>query len=199
MPRSFLHVGCGPQTQRGLKGFDSEEWHEVRFDIDRSVNPDIVGTLTDMSQVADASVDAIYSSHNIEHLFAHEVRPALREFRRVLKEDGFVVLTCPDLQSVCEAVAQGKLTEPLYASPSGPVTAHDVLFGYGKVIADGNVYMAHKCGFTYPVLHSCFVSAGFAYLFGGRRPPWFDLWLVGFKTLRGGTSEMDDIARSFLP
>ena len=46
----------------------------------------------------------------------HEVPIALREFYRVLKEDGMVVITCPDLQSVCEAVVQDKLLEPLYKS-----------------------------------------------------------------------------------
>jgi hypothetical protein len=44
----------------------------LRLDIDKNVNPDIVGTMLDMSAVADASVDAVFSSHNIEHLYPHE-------------------------------------------------------------------------------------------------------------------------------
>jgi predicted SAM-dependent methyltransferase len=104
--KSFLHVGCGPQNKTGLKGFNSIEWKEIRFDIDENVSPDIQGTLTDMSLVDSSSVDAIYSSHNIEHIFAHEVQIALKEFYRVLKDDGIVVITCPDLQSVCDAVAK---------------------------------------------------------------------------------------------
>jgi predicted SAM-dependent methyltransferase len=39
----------------------------------------------------------------IEHVFPHEVQAVLLEFHRVLKKDGIVVLTCPDLRSVCEA------------------------------------------------------------------------------------------------
>jgi predicted SAM-dependent methyltransferase len=50
---------------------------ELRLDIDASVAPDIVATMTDMSRVADASVDAVFSSHNIEHLDPHEVPVAL--------------------------------------------------------------------------------------------------------------------------
>jgi len=69
------------------------------LDIDPSVAPDIVGTMTDMSAVATASIDAIFSSHNIEHLYPHEVPIALAEFLRVLKDDGFAVVTCPDLRS----------------------------------------------------------------------------------------------------
>lgn len=79
--KTFLHVGCGPQRKQGTtKGFNTDDWKELRLDIDESVQPDIVGTMTDMSRVPDASVDALFSSHNIEHLYAHEVPVALKEF-----------------------------------------------------------------------------------------------------------------------
>ena len=101
--KTFLHVGCGPQNKSHINGFNNDNWKEIRFDIDKNVNPDIVGTLTDMRLVGTGSVDAIYSSHNIEHIYPHEVEVALREFYRVLKDDGMVVLRCPDLQSVCRS------------------------------------------------------------------------------------------------
>ena len=83
--KTFLHVGCGPQTKAHIqKGFNTTRWHEVRFDIDPNMKPDIVGAMTDMSLVPTASMDALYSSHNIEHVFAHEVPIALKEFHRVL-------------------------------------------------------------------------------------------------------------------
>jgi hypothetical protein len=67
--KTFLHIGCGPKRKnQTTRGFNSADWHELRLDIDEGVNPDITGTMTDMSAVADASVDAIFSSHNIEHL-----------------------------------------------------------------------------------------------------------------------------------
>ena len=91
--KTFLHVGCGPQYKSGIKGFDNDNWKEIRFDIDEKVNPDIVGTLLDMSEVETGSVDAIYSSHNIEHVYPHEVPIVLREFHRVLNDDGMVVLS----------------------------------------------------------------------------------------------------------
>ena len=40
-----------------------------------------------MSAVADKSVDAIFSSHNIEHVYPHEVEKVLKEFLRVLSDD----------------------------------------------------------------------------------------------------------------
>jgi len=122
--KTLLHVGCGPMYKSHLKGFNNDNWKEIRLDIDQKVNPDIVGTITDMNGVKTGSVDAVYSSHNIEHVYPHEVQIVLKEFYRVLKHDGIVVLTCPDLQRVCEAVVNNKLTEPLYETPNGQKICH---------------------------------------------------------------------------
>jgi SAM-dependent methyltransferase len=196
--KKFLHVGCGPQNKNGLKGFNSDEWEEIRFDIDPQVKPDILGTLTDMTLVDSESVDAIFSSHNIEHVFPHEVPLALAEFHRVLKPDGIVVLTCPDLQVVCEAVARDKLLDPLYESPAGPISPIDILYGHRGYIQQGNHFMAHKCGFTYSALGGSFLAAGFKEIFGGRRPANFDLWLVAFKA-KTSPQQAQLISATFLP
>ena len=199
MIKTFLHVGCGLLNKSQIRGFDNENWKEIRFDIDKKVNPDIEGTSTDMKLVDTGSVDAVYSSHNIEHIFPHEVPIALREFYRVLKEDGMVVVTCPDLQSVCEAVAQDKLLEPIMKSPSGPITPIDILYGFRKFIARGNEYMAHKGGFTYSTLDKAFYEAGFKVRVGGRRLELYELWLVAFKQKNKPDDELKKIALPFIP
>ena len=178
--KTFLHVGCGPKSKNSTtKGFASEQWQELRFDIDESVNPDIVGTMTDMSQVKDASVDALFSSHNIEHLYPHEVPVALAEFKRVLKPGGFVIITCPDLQSVCALVAEDKLTDEAYLSPAGPIAPIDILYGHRPAMANGNVFMAHRCGFTKTVLTGSLQAAGFDMVLPIQRAhPAYDLWAV---------------------
>ena len=196
--KSFLHVGCGPQNKSVIKGFNTDEWKEIRFDIDENVNPDIRGTLTDMSLVSSSSMDAIFSSHNIEHIFSHEVPIALREFFRVLKDDGVVVITCPDLQSVCDAVAKNKLLEPLYVSPAGPISPIDILYGHRGFIANGNVYMAHKCGFTYQTLADAFYEAGFKANYGGSRSQAYDLWLIASKNEKS-IEDLQNLALEFLP
>ena len=196
--KTFLHVGCGSQNKSSCLGFDNEDWKEIRLDIDKSVNPDIVGTLTDMNSVESGSVDAVYSSHNIEHIFPHEVPIALREFYRVLKEDGIVVITCPDLQSAGEALTQDKLLEPLYESDIGPISPIDILYGHRGFISRGNEYMAHKGGFTYSVLDRAFYEAGFKARYGGRRPAYWDLFLVAFKQKKPD-EEIKKIGLQFLP
>jgi len=196
--KTFLHVGCGQLNKYNCSGFDSSDWDEIRLDIDESVNPDIVGTLTDMSLVEAESVDAIYSSHNIEHIFLHEVPIALSEFHRVLTDDGFVVITCPDIQSVGEAIHQDKLFEPVYDSSMGPVTPFDILYGHRETTFDGNIFMVHKGGFTFSTLDQAFHDAGFEVRVGGRRPEAFDLFLVAFKKDKP-ESEIKDIAMKFIP
>ena len=179
--KQFLHVGCGPQNKTSIKGFNHSDWSEVRFDIDPQVNPDIEGTLTDMTLVKTGSMDALFSSHNIEHVYPHEVPMALKEFLRVLKDDGFVVLTCPDLQTVCEAIVKDQLIEPLYQSPAGPISPIDILYGHRGFIAQGNHFMAHRCGFTSSSLNQCFVESGFQQVLSAKRPQAFDLWVFATK------------------
>lgn len=174
--KNLLHVGCGNSRKaHTTAGFNTPEWNEIRLDIDPSVGPDVTGTMTDMAAVGTGSIDAIFSSHNIEHLYAHEVAVALAEFLRVLKPDGFAVITCPDLQSVCALVAQDKLTETAYVSPAGPIAAIDMLYGHRPPMAAGNLYMAHRCGFTRRVLTGCLLSAGFGMVAAVARPQRFDL------------------------
>lgn len=177
---TFLHVGCGPKRKnQTTNGFNTEAWEELRLDIDKRVAPDIIGTMTDMSSLADASVDAIFSSHNIEHLYPHEVPVALKEFRRVLKPEGFLVVTCPDLMSVCALVALDRLTEPAYTSRAGPISPIDILYGHREAMAKGNLFMAHRCGFTQKVLVASLMAAGFSMVASSQRGhPIFDLWAL---------------------
>ena len=180
--KTFLHVGCGQNTKVNAgRGFQSDDWQEIRFDINPAVHPDIVGSMTDMSGVADSSVDAIYSSHNIEHLYPHEVPLALTEFKRVLKPDGFIVITCPDLQSLAQLIVDNKLTEPAYQSPAGPIAPLDILYGLRPALASGNLYMAHHCGFTQKVLAEVIQHCGFNRAIVRQRAEFFDLWALAFK------------------
>jgi predicted SAM-dependent methyltransferase len=194
--KTFLNVGCGPETESKIRGFDNDDWKEIRLDIDEDVNPDIVGTLTDMKLVETATVDAVYSAYNIDHIYAHEVPIALGEFYRVLKDDGLVIIKCPDLQSVAEAVAQDKLLDTLYVSPIGPISAIDIMYGNRQEISEGNIYMEKKVGFTYTALDGSFFEAGFKTRYGGRSQNAWELMLVAFKQKKS-EEEIIKIANPF--
>lgn len=199
IPLNLLHVGCGPNRKdRTTPGFNSPDWIEIRLDIDPSVRPDVIGTMTDMSAIRSGSIDAIFSSHNIEHLYPHEVPVALAEFHRVLRSDGFVVITCPDLKSVCALVAQDRLTEPAYVSPAGPIAPIDMLYGHRPAMALGNLYMAHRCGFTERVLVGTLEAAGFKAVTSKARPNAFDLWALASKPKRN-EDQMRPLVNAHLP
>lgn len=195
----FLHVGCGQnyKTNAGL-GFQDEKWHEIRLDIDPSVAPDIVCSMMDMHPVPDASVDAVYSADNIEHLYPHEVSLAFSEFIRVLKPDGLLVLTCPDLQTIAGLILDGKLLDTAYVSPSGPITALDMLYGYRPALARGNLFMAHHTGFTQQTLIDAARSSGFRSVAVRRRKNGVSLWMVAAKALLP-ESEVHRLAELHLP
>lgn len=178
--RLVLNVGCGyPLRQRLHPSFQGPEWQEVRLDVDPSVKPDILCSMTDMSPVGSDSVDAVWSSHNLEHLHHHEVPVALREFVRVLRPGGQLLITLPDLQKIAELVAADTLEDEAYRSPSGPISPLDMIYGHSASLAQGNRYMAHKTGFTARTLQRHLIEAGFADVATSRNA--FDLWARAFK------------------
>jgi len=100
------------------------------------------------------------------------------EFRRVLKPDGFLVVVCPDLQEVARLVAEDKLTEAAYTSPAGPIAPLDIIYGHRPAMASGNLFVAHRCGFTMKVLVGTLKAAGFQAIAVKRRPQAFDMWAI---------------------
>lgn len=162
-PKKLLHVGCGSLRKQHLpEVFHADEWIEVRFDIDPGVLPDIIGSITQMDAVASESVDGVYASQILEHLFAHEVPLALQECQRVLRPGGFALMSVPNLQYVAEHLAKGgQLEEAMYVSPAGPIAPLDILYGLRRSIGQGNHFMAHKTGFTAQSLTQRFADAGF--------------------------------------
>jgi SAM-dependent methyltransferase len=175
-----LNVGCGYSARQGLHpAFQGAEWHEVRLDIDPAVNPDIICSIIDMRPIATSSIDAVWSSHNLEHLHRHEVPTALSEFIRVLRPGGQLLLTLPDLQRIAELVAGDGLEDEAYVSPSGPITPLDMIYGHTHSLARGSQHMAHKTGFTTRTLAQLLGDAGFAGVTLHRDG--FALWARGYK------------------
>jgi SAM-dependent methyltransferase len=177
-----LNVGCGPARERALPAF-FDGWKEIRVDLDPSVKPDVIADATDLSAFDAGSIGAIWSAHCIEHLYAHEVPRALAEFYRVLSDDGFACILVPDLQTIAQYAVSDRLHEVVYVAPVGPVTAHDILFGFGPALAQGQLSMAHRCGFTPTFMLKLLGDTPFAEVVLRRRVPSLELAAVARKKL----------------
>jgi SAM-dependent methyltransferase len=192
--RHVLHVGCGmPQPERFPTYFRQPGWREIRLDIDPGVQPDVIASITDLGQINSGSVDAIWSSHNLEHLNAYEVPVALAEFRRVLKPDGFAIITLPDLRAIARLILAENLDQLLYQSGAGPITPLDMLFGHQASLARGNHYMAHRTGFTATTLGQNLLDAGFDEVRVHEGTRW-DLWAIAAMP-ETDAALYDDLAR----
>jgi SAM-dependent methyltransferase len=198
-PKTILHVGCGGYAPTKLHpAFRTPAWREIRLDIDPAVQPDVTASITDMSPVETASMDAIYSAHNLEHLYPHQVPSALREFRRVLKPGGLALITLPDLQSIAHRIVEADALDPAYLSQLGPITPLDMLYGFLPALAAGNLYMAHHTAFTGRTLLAHLAEAGFAYSIAQRHISAYSLWAIAFADMPNEAT-IDTAKREMLP
>ncbi|HVC55264.1 MAG TPA: methyltransferase domain-containing protein [Stellaceae bacterium] len=166
--RLLVNLGSGPKGAARLPPVFAA-WRQVRVDVDPKAAPDILADITDLSAIATGSVDAVWAAHCIEHLYLHQVGTAILEAHRILADDGFLCIIVPDLQSIAQYLASDRLHEVVYESPAGPVIAHDMIFGFGPLLARGWSSMAHKCGFTPTLLLQKLQGAPFAEIVLRRR------------------------------
>jgi len=122
-----LNLGCGSKKLGGY----------TNIDIRPECEPDIVGDACDLSQFDDGSVDEIRMDAVFEHIYAYKRLAALREWHRVLRSGGKLVINwIPDFEALLE----------LYGGP-GPnddfrhfdiVVARRIL--YGKATSEPSLH-----------------------------------------------------------
>lgn len=181
-PLTVLHVCSGTFHPEKLHPNFRDGWRELRLDADPAVKPDIVASPMDMSAVATGSVHAIWCPYGLVRLWSHDVPRALHEFQRVLRPDGFALITVPDLQRISELVMSDQLDAELFESQAGPITVRDVIFGHGATLASGDLSLAHRTGFTAKTLGQALLDAGFAHVDINRSR--YDLWALAEKAPR---------------
>ncbi|MCZ7566770.1 MAG: methyltransferase domain-containing protein [Burkholderiales bacterium] len=141
-----------------------EGWRHLVLDVDATRGADIVCDARSLQTLPPARFDAVYCSHNLEHYFRHDVPRVLAGFLHVLKPDGFAEVRVPDLASVFRKVLEDgvDLEDALYVAPAGPVSALDIIYGFGAEIErSGRDFFAHKTGFTAASLTATLRRAGF--------------------------------------
>ena len=86
-----LHIG-GKQSH--------PDW-EI-FNIQTEPNVDHVGDASDLSRFTDQTFDELYASHVLEHFdYNGSLLKTLKEWHRVLKPDGKLYISVPDMEVLC--------------------------------------------------------------------------------------------------
>ena len=99
VPTLKLNLGCGDKI---LPGYVNVDVAEARA----GMRPDVICDLHDLVPFADNCADEILSVHVVEHFWRWEVRDILREWMRVLKPGGRMIVECPNLLSACGTFLQ---------------------------------------------------------------------------------------------
>lgn len=163
--RKVLLAGSGHDKGAALW----KDYEVTRLDIDPSVEPDIVASLTDMGAIG--PFDVVYCSHALEHLYPHEVHRALVEFYRVLAPGGRAVIVVPDLEGV-------PATDDVLPGSTGLCGLH-LYYGDPREIPS-NPHMAHHCGFVAETLRAALKAAGFEAK--TQRMGFYNLLGIGVRT-----------------
>lgn len=108
---------------------------------------------------ADATADAIYASHTLEHLDRDDGRRMIAECHRVLKPGGLLRIVVPDLKGYMTEYADGRLsaTEMLYELHV--LGARQL--GFGKEVFSILSGSSHRCMYDAPALTALLTDVGF--------------------------------------
>ena len=122
------------------------------FNIVPGENVEHVGDARDLSRFNDNTFDELYASHVLEHFdYRSEVPAVLLEWKRVLKPDGRILISVPNLDVLC------------YVFTHPDVTTFDDKYQLMRVMFGGHMdeHDYHQTGFFPELLTWCLASAGF--------------------------------------
>lgn len=149
-PAIRLNLGCGDKILPGYVNVD--------VDVDEAragKSPDVICDLRDLSVFPDNHADEVMAVHVVEHFWRWEFEGILREWVRVLKPGGRMVLECPNLKSACEAF----LADPEGASSPVKAGQRSKWVFYGDPQRK-NPRMVQRWGYTPQSLSDLLCSAG---------------------------------------
>lgn len=180
---SVLNVGGGSK-QIAIPPYYSE-WNHLLLDIAPGADVDVVLDARRLTTLDAGQFDAVYCSHNLEHYYRHDCAKVLTGFAHVLKPNGYADIRVPDMAAVFKAMVTNgmDIDDVLYTASAGPISVHDVIYGWGAEIERSGVdFYAHKRGFTTKSLTAALEQAGFARIMMVFTNAGFEIRVLAFKT-----------------
>jgi len=125
-----LNLGCG---KRILPGYTNIDLHNPRADV--------IHDLTLPLPYEDSSVDVILAEHIIEHFLPPKWPMVIRDWARVLKPEGEIIIHCPDIKRCARNLLADRPTSirwllPIFGGYSGPGQIHKNGFWLEKIEMD---------------------------------------------------------------
>ena len=134
-----LHIG-GKEVKEGWK----------ILNIIKNDGVDFVGSISDLSQFADNSIEEIYASHVVEHIDQKNIKQTLKGIIRVLKKGGKFYVSVPDLDILCRIFIEKT------APPKVKFHVMRMMFG-----GQTDEFDYHYFGWNYEFLNTYLLEAGF--------------------------------------
>jgi predicted SAM-dependent methyltransferase len=147
-----LHLGCGPKYLPGFVNIDANPLRKIDLWLD------VRNGLPFRSE----SVDSIYSTHVLEHLYPNELKNVLCECARVLKRGCGTRIVVPSLSNAILAYNQKKIA---WFSDRFPRRYESLGGRFSNFIfCDGQ----HRTAFDSDYMREMLISAGFSEVLESR-------------------------------
>jgi len=143
-----LNLGCGDKILPGYVNVDVAASRAGK-------SPDVQCDLHDLTPFESDSADEALAVHVVEHFWRWEVVDVLREWARVLKPGGLMILECPNLHAACEEF----LRNPVDGAGPGPEGQRTMWVFYGDP-AWCDPLMCHRWNYTPQSLGQVMAEAG---------------------------------------
>ena len=131
-----IHLGCGNVR---IPGF-------INIDLTQSEAVDLQSDIRYLSSFSPNSVDLIYACNVLEHFKLYEIRAVLKRWRSLLKDDGILRVSVPDLEALFKYYVKTKDLNGIYPS----------LFS-----CQGKPFSFHYWGWDFKTLKSDLEEIGF--------------------------------------
>jgi glycosyltransferase involved in cell wall biosynthesis len=143
-----LNLGCGDKILPGYVNVDVAPSRAGK-------SPDVLCDLHALAPFESDSVDEVLAVHVVEHFWRWEIVAVLKEWLRVLKPEGRMILECPNLLTACEEL----LKDPAAAAGPGPEGQRSMWVFYGDP-AWRDPLMSHRWNYTPQSLAAVMAEAG---------------------------------------